>query len=534
MGIDYSKWDNLEVSDDSDIEVHPNVDKKSFIKWKQRDIHEKRQQRNVEIKSIIVQLTMYRKLNERVDFLLGEFSDDDDICSLEKVMGKLNGKFDTREKFDYEALLKEKGDSIRKGLHDLHFEPSEIENTPPYNEMVDDLFIQIKEDNPETAKNGSKLKELLKEHRVKIDDILSKQTIKLDDLLKQKSMLISSDDYHTGFDSSFINREKEEKEQQEKQQKETQITQQQPPKKDSVTSMETLNTPKAQEAKSDAEVLGELTVLPATTEFAKIPITDLSQSAQFLIKNQHICSEQQKDALIMTSFDHQLKGDTATAKQIIHQSLLLQYTAQLAGPHPNKDQFINTIKLFFSKIGDKSSPANRGFQEDVSNTLKHIITRCEVLKQEHGLGGDDDDNGEEALIQLRALDDDTQLSVNLPQEGTPEYTTFTSKLPQKMQEAVKTQSLDEVNKVFASYKIEEAEKILETINECGVIGVSGYLEDEKDFNELQKQYNEQSIEEQGEVEGEGNDSDSDSSVVKKPVNAANVDAANFDTTDVVD
>jgi cell division cycle protein 37 len=27
--MDYSKWDKLELSDDSDIEVHPNIDKKS-------------------------------------------------------------------------------------------------------------------------------------------------------------------------------------------------------------------------------------------------------------------------------------------------------------------------------------------------------------------------------------------------------------------------------------------------------------------------------------------------------------------------
>lgn len=46
--LNYSKWDNLELSDDSDIEVHPNVDKNSFIKWKQRDIHEKREMRKIE------------------------------------------------------------------------------------------------------------------------------------------------------------------------------------------------------------------------------------------------------------------------------------------------------------------------------------------------------------------------------------------------------------------------------------------------------------------------------------------------------
>jgi cell division cycle protein 37 len=31
--LNYSKWDQLELSDDSDIEGHPNVDKKSLIKF---------------------------------------------------------------------------------------------------------------------------------------------------------------------------------------------------------------------------------------------------------------------------------------------------------------------------------------------------------------------------------------------------------------------------------------------------------------------------------------------------------------------
>lgn len=50
--LNYSKWDNLELSDDSDIEVHPNVDKKSFIRWKQQDIHQKREERKAELDSL--------------------------------------------------------------------------------------------------------------------------------------------------------------------------------------------------------------------------------------------------------------------------------------------------------------------------------------------------------------------------------------------------------------------------------------------------------------------------------------------------
>ena len=148
MPIDYSKWDKIEISDDSDVEVHPNVDKKSFIRWKQRDIHEKRMQRNIEIKSILVQLTMYAKLNERVDYLL-ELLSPEQMLNNELVMSTLNAKFDPHEKFDYEKLIASKGDTLRKGLQDLKFDKEEIENTPAYNEMIEDLFIQIKEDHPD-------------------------------------------------------------------------------------------------------------------------------------------------------------------------------------------------------------------------------------------------------------------------------------------------------------------------------------------------------------------------------------------------
>jgi len=39
MPVDYSKWDKLEISDDEDIECHPNIDKASMIRWHQAALH---------------------------------------------------------------------------------------------------------------------------------------------------------------------------------------------------------------------------------------------------------------------------------------------------------------------------------------------------------------------------------------------------------------------------------------------------------------------------------------------------------------
>ncbi|WPK26865.1 hypothetical protein PUMCH_004229 [Australozyma saopauloensis] len=475
MPIDYSKWDKIELSDDSDIEVHPNVDKNSFIKWKQRDIHEKRQQRNIEIKSILIQLTMYAKLNERVDFLLATLSPPE-LLDDAKVMKVLNDKFDKSEKFDYEKLIKEKGDSLRKGLKDLLFDAEEIQNTPPYNEMIEDLFVQVKEDHPEAATDAARLAGYIKEHRAKIDDVLLKLTIKLDDLLYQKSLLISSDDYHTGFDRSFLNKTKDEEPEERKEAKAA-------PAKKTETSIETINSPKAAqfEDPADQDLFDQLEVKPATAEFAKIKYTDLQKSAEFLVKHPSICTENQKDSLIMTAFDYQLEGDEASARQVIYQSLLLQYIAQLAGPKASNDQKIRAIKLFFSKLKDSSIPASHAFNQDVENTVNHIRNRCEILKQERQESAGDEG---EALIQLKSLDDSTTLEVNYPEEGTKEHEIFVQKLSPEMQAAVLSGSLDEVNKVFAEMKVEDAEAVLEIFQECNVIGISGVLENEEEFQKL--------------------------------------------------
>ena len=160
MAIDYSKWDKIELSDDSDVEVHPNVDKKSFIKWKQQSIHEQRFKRNQDIKNLEAQVGMYSFLNKRVDKLLGSLADED-LAEQDKVTKFLNENFDKNEK-------------------------SVGENVDPqiatYNEMVEDLFDQLRRDaikDGQDPRNGAVLRELMLKHRKKIDDVTKEANEKL-------------------------------------------------------------------------------------------------------------------------------------------------------------------------------------------------------------------------------------------------------------------------------------------------------------------------------------------------------------------
>ena len=67
--------DPPQLSDDSDIEEHPNVDKRSMIKWKQRDIHEKREARRLKIAKLHSELSLNTVLRPRIHSVATGLSD---------------------------------------------------------------------------------------------------------------------------------------------------------------------------------------------------------------------------------------------------------------------------------------------------------------------------------------------------------------------------------------------------------------------------------------------------------------------------
>lgn len=533
MPIDYSKWDKIELSDDSDIEVHPNVDKNSFIKWKQRDIHEKRIQRENDIKSLKVQKEMYIQLNKRVDSMLIKLTNDqftNEILRNEY----LNSKFDKNEKCELDGTSND---------------------TPTYNEMVEDLFTQMVGDLEKENKNPNDyelLKSKIKEHRAKIETVLKQIDPKLDELLQEKSHHITSEDIHDGWNSSFVNKDKgatapaaattttTTTSASDKKNTTTTTT-----KKETVTTVETLNTSTSKENKPSKPLdqLDELEVLPETIEFAKIDSTKLLDSVKFLEKHLYIISEQQKDSLMMKSFDYILDNDIKMGKSVIHQSLILQYLNDLinaAGHKPTIAQKEQIVRLFIGKLLDPNHPAAQAFKQDFEKTYNHIVSRCEHIKNEQAANGTGQDEDEEyegvEQIQLRSMDPNSEIVINLPDENSEEYKFF-KEIPISMQNAIKTKSLDEINKVFGTMPVEEAEDILELFDKCGVIQIQAVLENEDQFNQLKNQYNEENskIEEIEDEEEENTHNNSSSNGIKDlNIKDDDEDVKFTPTTDLVD
>ncbi|ODV87369.1 hypothetical protein CANARDRAFT_26768 [[Candida] arabinofermentans NRRL YB-2248] len=492
MAIDYSKWDKIELSDDSDVEVHPNVDKKSFIKWKQRDIHEKRIQRNNDIKGLKVQKEMYTQLNKRVDAMLKELGTSGALVDEKERNTWLASNFDPKEKCEIEQ---NGGDN------------------PPYNEMVEDLFTQITDDMVKDGEDPSNLASLssrIMTHRAKIASVLLQIDPKLEELEREKSKLISSEDIKDGWNSSFIN-------------KNTGSTASSAPSgttgaksTDKVQVVETINSPGAskslQKPSIPIEQLDELELLPETKVFSEIPADSLLQSARFLESHLYIVCEHQKDALMMSSFESQLSDDKKKTKQIIHQALILQYLNDLfvaaGGDRATYQQKEKALGLFIGKLNDKGSAASQAFQADLEKTFQHIVNRSNIIKEEQAQQQASNEGGEEGVeqIQLRSIDESTELIVSVPEKGTPEYEIFET-LPSAMKSALLTGDLNEINKVFATMSVADAEELLEKFDECGVISVKAVLENEDEFKMLKEEYEHQEDRLDGlnEEENEGED-----------------------------
>ncbi|SMN21069.1 similar to Saccharomyces cerevisiae YDR168W CDC37 Essential Hsp90p co-chaperone [Maudiozyma saulgeensis] len=520
MVVDYSKWDKIELSDDSDVEVHPNVDKKSFIRWKQQSIHEERMKRTQDIKNLETQMDMYTNLNKRVDKLLSTFTESDgnlgQLTDLPNVEKYLNENFDKNEK-------------------------STGENVDPdiatYNEMVVDLFEQLKRDAVKEKKDPSDakvIKELILQHRNKIDKVTVEAKTKLKELYHEKELHISSEDIHTGFDSGFMN-----------------------PKVNAVNTdkdtkkindaMESINLkastqPKGELPKSlkiDAplqfiEYTDEkdmLKLAPGTEAFGtKIPYDNYKMSQEFLLKNMQIISGQQKDALMMKSFEYQMEDkNSPMTYQIIHQSEILSYIREIYDmkkiPFLRVQEMEEVINMFFGKIifNPANSKGKESFLESVKTKYEHVKNRSEIIKQEQTEESEEGEVEGVETIQLKSLDDSAELEVVLPDFNSEDKDEVKkceafNKIPKDMQEALKTQNLDEVNKVFETIQIDEAERILELFNEADIIGVRAVLENEDDFNNIKQDYQQQ-------LQHEGNEGERPTVIEEEEI---------LDTADIVD
>ncbi|EIN12685.1 hsp90-like protein [Punctularia strigosozonata HHB-11173 SS5] len=478
MPLNYKKWDALELSDDSDIEGHPNVDHKSLVRWRQRDIHEKRQARNHRIAELEVEIPANTILLDRLkgfsDALQGA-SDAPSFFShtverLQTQPSPEGPKTNAADKVTYDGMLLA---VLNKASEDAKAKKEESKSDPDLGELLIDE---------------------IKMHVMKLGEAIENWQKELEELQKEKTKKITTEDMHDGWDSKYV-----------------------PPKpapppvpgadkktkKVTTTEFEVLNPgtsssePSTSAAPStsspattpssvdDYDELPEMT--PSLEEFSRIPMGAYDKSFEYIQTHREVVVPGASDALLIAAFNAQHSDNPKYAKQCVNQSLLLQYCDKL-GP--------DGVRLFFRKMMSNDKRAEVVFVKDVEDTYAHLVERVRISKEEEA-----SQNGVEQ-IQLVAENPDTQITFNVPDGPPPDnlvlegpgtedmdvedvrralqmrWDVFQA-FDDNMKKALRSGKLEAVNKILAGMKVEDAEQVVQALDMAGILNFAeGGIRDE--------------------------------------------------------
>ncbi|KAK7048437.1 Hsp90 co-chaperone Cdc37g [Favolaschia claudopus] len=458
----YKKWDQLEVSDDSDIEGHPNVDKRSLIRWKQRDIHEKREQRKHKIDNLNAQIACNNVLYPRIQSILASLETPPSDKPRTVYFNSLVEKLETNPSKDCPP-----GN-----------DPTKLEQT--YDGMLLSLLrqvgdaakVKVKEagvtEDQREEKLGQALADGMKEHVVRLKETIDHDSANLAQELKEQKKHITSEDMHDGFSNKYV-----------------------PPKpepaplpiaaklddkpktkqKTTTTQFETINAPAATSAGDTEEEEEDLdddiaNLTPSLDAFSKLPLRGFEQSFRFIQDHRDVVVPGASDALLGAAFKAQYDNKPMYAKKCVHQSLLLQYGDKLG---------VDGLRVFFKKMIAGDRRAEAVFMDDVEKTYAHLASRVKRSQDEAKQGGRE-------TIML-ASENEGDITFNVPSGPPPDELVLVRKalqfrwdvfqgLPDNLRAALQTEELTEVNKVLGDMEVAEAEEILSTLDMAGIIPFS--------------------------------------------------------------
>lgn len=471
MPVDYSKWDALELSDDSDIEVHPNVDKRSFIRAKQNQIHQQRFDRKHRITTLKYERVVNDGLLGRIDALLKSLHAHKRDVQDKKETAEVDGVV-------FEALM-EVGEDGSLGP-DLPGSPPEgvhsQEATMSYSRMMSALVDQTKEEvNKIAGLDGTtRYEAFIKEigrHQVKVQQLQVDLAAELVRLEKEESGKITSESIHTGFDRSSVSKAAAAAPASSaipaKRGRQPELLNPSEPRTGSEADVSSGLDPDDDDDEADMQAS------PTAKKFGRIAFGDYTSSLNFIGQHPEILVERETDGLLVEAFNGQTNAKTQKeedyARQCVHQALLLQYCRQLG-----KDG----VGLFFKRVQTPNHQARKMFYDDVNSTYARIKSRTAELNKQKAEEEAAGVSGDREQIQLHAVDPNTQINIFTPptldqcqdeDERTARkiFETFSPGL----RRALESGSLDRVNEILGKMSVDEAEQVVEQLGNGGMLSL---------------------------------------------------------------
>ncbi len=368
--------------------------------------------------------------------------------------------------------VKESGDEAPPprpaGVH------TEEKDLPSYSKMMAILVDQVQADIKKDEKDNDiqAYVDAVQAHHKKVADLQKQLLEELAKLEAEEHKHITSEDIHTGFDSSFVGKPGAKKT---------------TTKKEKVESVEVLN-PHAlatqdqaieQSSGADADIdepvpgdeddEADVSCSEVGKLFASIKMGDYRTCLNFISEHPEVVAEKETDGLLVMAFNACLEGLPDFGRQCVHQGLLLQYCRALGR---------DGVQVFFKRITTPGHQAQKVFFDDVYSTFDRIKTRAkEVAKQQ----AEEEARGPVEQIQLHAVDPGTTINISIPPEHSDDPTEIKSRelfnsFPPGLQRALVSGSLDEVNKVLGKMSVEEAEEVVGQLGEVSFARALGLKE----------------------------------------------------------
>lgn len=433
-GFDYSKWDNIELSDDED-DVHPNIDRESWFRMKHRSRVEREDREDKDKKKIEddtaktnLRIKEINKILSKASAAEGDDSDsDDDLEDLDGLRSELkalqNANADNDAKLDH--YEKNKKWNVDNMCHVV--EERTIVNKNVSESKFTDAGFALPTDVAAAKEESSNVAEKKSEKEETAVPTEKMSGAKIDDGSNDKMVTAK-----TGTPSTAV-----------------------------ATTSKPSKPPQLQPQPADptkSVSVAMLTYHEFTQKYADVVeqfmgMESMDRSKQFLLQNGEVLlQENASNYLLLASLEDEMNGYHEKMKLVARQSQIISNIAELAKSlklHPG-----NVIHPFFQRM--QNDELHDGFMEGVNDFIKKIEIRAVQKRKEM-------DEEREKEIKEKGVDAEGTVDISeIPREerlgpgGLDPMEVFES-LPEVMQEAFESREKEQLEAALRSMTPDEVE-----------------------------------------------------------------------------
>lgn len=448
-GFDYSKWDNIELSDDED-DVHPNIERESWFRMKHRSRVEREEREETDKKKIRSEMAGAKLRMTEIQMTLADIS-------------KQQGKNDDSDSDDDDDL--EDTEGLRAELGELEHEnlvrQKKLDDYEKNKKWNVDNICQVTEERTIVNPKGGDQKFSDAGYALPEDDDDDKEaaatTTTTTTTTSNKSVPENKDGETSTKTSSNTT---------------TTTTKSSKP-----TTSTTITTTKPV-AGPTAESVAMMSYHDFTEQYADVmehfmTLSSFQQSQQYLLLNGNVLlQENSSNYLLLASLEDEMNGQRDKMRLTARQSQIITNIVELARSlrrHPG-----NVIAPFFGRIGERQYL--EGFMEGVEVFIHRIIQRSVVKKKEIDEQRLLEQQEEEAASTPRR---EVDLST-VPREerlgpgGLDPMEVFDS-LPESMQEAFESRDTDKLKEALMAMDVKDAELYMKKCVDSGLWNESNDL-----------------------------------------------------------